>query len=120
MRVEQLTIQSVAGRDAGRRIVRLAGPLTLSTVVEFQDAIRAEQADVLILDVSQVSYMDSAGLGSLVNAHVSCVKSGRRLALVGAAGRVQSLLNTTRVFKVFVTFPSLAEAEAGLAEDASA
>ena len=120
MNGEQLTIQSVAGSHTSRRIVKLTGPLTLSTLVEFQDAIRAEQADALILDVSQVSYMDSAGLGSLVNAHVSCVKGGRRLALVGVTGRVQSLLKTTRVYQVFVTFPSLAEAEAGLAEDARA
>ena len=64
--------------------------------------------------------MDSAGLGSLVNVHVSCANGGRCLALVGATQQVRSLLKTTRMDSVFRTFPTLEEAEAVLAKPTEA
>lgn len=120
MRRELLSIQCLAGGLEGGRVLKLSGPLTLTTFLTFQDAWRAETCNLLVLDMTEVPFMDSAGLGSLVNVHVSCVNGGRCLALVGATRQVRSLLKTTRMESVFRTFVTLGEAEAVLAKPANA
>jgi anti-sigma B factor antagonist len=77
--------------------------------------VRAQQAPRLILDFSEVPYVDSAGVGSIVNAHVSRVHAAKRLALVGVADRVRTLLAATHVDRVLAIFRTLPEAEQALA-----
>jgi len=67
----------------------------------------------MIIDLTQVPYIDSAGIGSLMGAHVSRQREGRRLALVGINQRVQDALKITRTFEFFSVYPSVAEAESG-------
>ena len=87
--------------------------ITLATLFDFRDAVRAEKtARTLILDFSQVPYVDSAGVGSLVNAHVSCVNSGRRLVLVAVQDRIRTLMKATRVEEVLTIYPSLQQFQA--------
>jgi anti-anti-sigma factor len=64
----------------------------------------------MILDLSYVPYIDSAGLGSIVGAYVSLQKAGRWMALSGVNDRVSKLFEITRVQHLFLTFPSLGEA----------
>jgi anti-sigma B factor antagonist len=64
----------------------------------------------MILDLSQVPYIDSTGLGSIVGAYVSLQKSGRWLALTGVNRRVSRLFEITRVQHLFLTFPRLTDA----------
>jgi anti-anti-sigma factor len=107
---DKLIITPVESTPKGERVLKLSGPLTLTTLFDFQDAVRAEQAPRLIFDFSEVPYVDSAGVGVLVNAHVSRVNAGKRLALVAVAERVQTLLAATHVDQVLAIFPSLPEA----------
>ena len=113
---EKLTIQEVKVRREGEQVLKLVGPLLLTTLFELRDTLRATTAPLLILDLTEVPYMDSAGLGVLVNAHVSCVNRGRRLALAGPADRVRTLLAVTHVDRVLAVFPSLQEAEEAAAK----
>jgi anti-sigma B factor antagonist len=92
---EKLIIQEIKGVREGEQVLKLTGPLLISTLFGLRDAVHAATAPLLILDLTGVPYMDSAGLGVLVNAHVSCVNRGRRLALVGLADRVRTLLAVT-------------------------
>jgi anti-sigma B factor antagonist len=110
---ENLTITD--GQDAreGERILRLNGPITLTTLFDFRNTIRAEKnAKTVILDFSQVPYVDSAGVGAIVNAHVSCLNSGRRLLLVAVQDRIKALMKVTRVEEVLSIFPTLQDARA--------
>ena len=66
----------------------------------------------VILYFSQVPYVDSAGVGAIVNAHVSCLNSGRRLVLVAVQDRIRTLMKVTRVDEVLTTYPTLQEAQA--------
>ena len=69
---EKLTITNTQGAHEGERILQLNGPLTITTLFGFRDVLRAERtAKMVILDFSQVPYVDSAGVGAIVNAHVS-------------------------------------------------
>ena len=91
-------------------ILHLRGPLTMENLASFQSALRRGNPPILFLDLSEVPYMDSAGLGSLVSAHVSVQKSGRRVVLTGVNERIGKLFEITRVESLFLTFPSLPEA----------
>ena len=107
---EKLSIQEIKGVPEGEQVLKLTGPLTITTLFGFRDAVQATTAPLLILDLTDTPYIDSAGLGVLVNAYVSCVSRGRGLALVGVADRVQSLFTSTNVDKVLALFPTLQEA----------
>ena len=95
-------------------ILRLFGPLTLSTMFGFQDEFRAAKPQVMILDLSETPYMDSAGLGLIMNYYVSAMDHGRKLRLAGVNERLKALLEMTKVQGVLTSFPSVAEAEASL------
>ena len=105
--------KSADGSDA-LSVMQLSGPVSLSTLFEFQNAVREDSAKTLIIDMTEVPYIDSAGIGSLVNAHVSRVNSGRKLLLAGAADRIEKILTVTGVFKVFSTFPTVDAAKESL------
>ena len=95
-------------------VLTLRGGLTLSHIFELQNGLHAADADLLILDCSGLEYIDSAGLGVVVNSYVSQSNKGRKIALVGASERVWALFTSTRVDQFFPRFPSVEAAEASL------
>src|ERR1700722_15111638 len=99
------------GSLEGERILKLAGPFTLSTVFDFQDAIRTNRAPMVIVDLSDVPYMDSAALGSLMGLHVWCQQHGRHYSLIGGRERLGRVFRVSGVNSILVTHNSLAEAE---------
>ncbi len=111
---DQLRIESESGARHGRRIIRMAGRVSLETVPEFLKVLRAEQSSVVILDFSQVASIDSAGVGSLIQVHVAYQKNGQLLALAAVSTRVEAVLEVAHVKKVFRTFPSTDAAEEAL------
>ena len=100
----------VAARPGGGRIVSLRGPVTLETLFELQNVLREEHSD-LIIDLSEVPYMDSAGLGAILTAYASCQRHQNKFALANVSQRVLVLLQLTRVDTVLPIFDSVAEAE---------
>ena len=108
---EPLTIQDVDD-PKGHRILHLKGPILISNLFEFQAKIRGNTARALILDMTEVPYVDSAGIGALVGAYVNHQKDGRSLALVGVNERVRNALKVTHVESFFRFFDSVASAAA--------
>lgn len=107
-----LTLESLSGQTPGTRILQLTGPLTLSSLFAFQDAIRTDPPACLILDLSGVPYMDSAGMGAIINGFVSCQRNGRKLIVAGVNDRVMELFRMTKVDGVLTLTATVAEAEA--------
>ncbi len=99
------------GPRAAQRILRLKGPLSLHTVFEFQNAVRAESSPDVIIDFRDVPYIDSAGLGSLVGAHISAQKARRKLSFAGMNTQVITLLEMTRIRPMFDIYATLEEAQ---------
>lgn len=67
----------------------------------------------IIIDLHEVGFVDSAGLGQLVGALKMCFHHGGNLVLVGANEAVTDLLHLTKldtVFKVFDTVEDAVEA----------
>ena len=81
-------------------VARFTGPLTLGTSLHAVDAqlqkmIRDGAARV-VLDLTEVPYMDSAGLGVLVQASGIAKQQGGDLRLCGVSQRVAELITMTR------------------------
>jgi len=111
---DDLEIDRIEGFPA-QEVLSLRGPLTGSNAPTFQNAMRREEpAHTVILDLSDVPYIDSAGLGLLVSAHVSRQKAGRRMVLSGINPRVRKLFEITRMGDLFLIFSSTQEAVAAL------
>jgi len=119
MRDEPLTYSFTPGRSEGTMILSLIGPLTLLTMFGFQNDFRSATPHVLILDLSETPYMDSAGLGLIMNYHVAAQDQGRKLLLAGVNERVKALFEMTRVQNVLSTFPTVEAAEASVESKAS-
>ena len=98
---EPLRIEDIPGTREGERVLRLNGPITLFNFFEFQSMVRADTSRHLVLDLNQVPYIDSAGIGALVGAYVNHQKEGRSMALVGVCKRVRDALHVTRVEQFF-------------------
>jgi len=108
---QPLHIEDLPGSREGIRILRLAGPLTLSNLFGFQSKLRADNSRALILDFTDVPLADSAGIGALVGAYVTRQKDGRSLGLVGVNQRIHHTLEVTRVENFFHFYGTVAEAE---------
>jgi anti-sigma B factor antagonist len=108
------TYESNPGQREGTVIVRLLGPLTLNTLFEFQTEFRAMRPPVLILDLSASPYMDSAGLGLVVNKYVSAEGSQCKFLIAGINARIEALMELTKVTRVLSLFPTVEAAEASL------
>src|SRR5271169_4086042 len=108
MQEKPLEIERVDDSGGASVILRLHGPLLLGNFFSFQSMVRSEQSKLLIVDVADVPYIDSAGIGCLVGAHVSRENSGRKLVVVGASERLINMLKATKVDQLF-TFASTVE-----------
>lgn len=109
-----LAVVCLDGGHEGQRLIRLRGSLTLTTHIQFRNAIHEESGATLLVDLTEVPYVDSAGLGSLVGALVTLQRANRRLALVGPNQRVRALIQMSNLLEVFPTFATVEEAQAGL------
>ena len=57
----------------------------------------------IILDLSDLSYMDSMGLGTLMRLYVSARTSGCSVELIYIGKRIRELLELTNIWSVFAT-----------------
>ena len=85
-------------------ILELTDSLTVDTEVELRDAVR-RQLDAgrshLVIDLARVPYVDSCGLGTIVQAYVSAHRMGGSVRLMHVSQRVHQLLTVTRLLSVF-------------------
>jgi len=100
MRDEPLTITDLSTAE-DTRVLKLTGPLTISNLFEFQNLVRANTSPKLIIDFTNVPYVDSAGVGALVGAYVRHQKEGHSITLAGVNDRVRGTLKVTQVDKFF-------------------
>jgi len=89
-------------------ILDVSGNVTLNDGAEqVRDKVRSvlqQGRKFLLVNLSKVSYMDSAGLGELVQAYSTVAKQGGKLKLVSPTKRLQDLLVITKLATVFDSF----------------
>lgn len=98
---------------AGARVVTAVGEVDVSTAPELRQCLR-DQPDgaIVVVDLSDVTFLDSTGLGVLVAAlkRVRDGVDGGELHLVVNRPQVTKVLEVTGLSTVFSIFPTLAEA----------
>ncbi len=104
---------SQPGSRADIRVTKITGPLTIQHVFAFQDELRKDPKPFNVIDMEGVAYLDSAGMGAIINFYVSAEKAGRKLVVTGVSERVMSLFTLTHVDRLITFRPSIADAEAG-------
>ncbi len=84
----------------GRVTVALTGELDLSSVGKVEEALRRAEADppaLLVLDLSELNFLDSTGLRCVVTADERAREQGRRLVIVRGPDAVQRVFSITRL-----------------------
>ena len=101
----------IAEREVGAvTVLDLSGKITLGE----GDAMLRDKLNSLLhqgkknvlLNLAQVSYVDSAGLGALVRAYTTVAREGGSLKLANVTKKLQDLLSITKLLTVFETFDS--------------
>ncbi len=90
-------------------IVEISGRLLMVDVEEARNSLKAiiqEGSGTLVLDLSQLSFIDSSGCGVLISALKSIRVREGRIALCALTRNVRALLELTRVIELFSVFAS--------------
>ena len=86
-------------------VVDVAGRITLGEgSTALRDALRdmvAKNHKKILLNLGEVTYIDSSGIGELVSGFTSVTNSGGQLKLLGLTKRVKDLLQITKLYTVF-------------------
>ena len=69
----------------------------------------------IVLNLKDVTYIDSAGLGELVGAYTTVTNGGGKICLLNTQAKVKDLLQITKLYTVFQSFDSESEALASFA-----
>jgi anti-sigma B factor antagonist len=101
MEIKERVVGGVSVLDLSGRIVLGEGD------VQVKDRIKDLLADGqrrILLNLGDVSYVDSAGLGALISSYTTVRREGGQLKLVNLTKRIQDLLAITKLITVFDTF----------------
>jgi len=106
----RLEWEKLRAKDGSHLVTSLNGRLSLETVHNFIQSMRPEPATHLILDMSGVSYLDSAGVGALVQLFVHRRSAGKRFALAGLTRQGSAVMQVAGLTKLLPMHASVEEA----------
>jgi anti-sigma B factor antagonist len=101
MNISQRLIGNVAVIDLSGRVVLGEGIETLRDKI---NSLLHQSHRNLVLNLSGVDYLDSAGLGEIVSSYATVRRHGGSIKLVGLTSRIRDLLSITKLLTVFDTF----------------
>ena len=106
---------TIASRELDRvSVLSLNGRITLGEgSVQIRDAIRdliGKGSKSILLDLGEVNYIDSSGLGELVSAYTTAKNQGAALKLLKLTRKVHDLLQLTKLYTVFDIYDDEASA----------
>jgi anti-sigma B factor antagonist len=83
--------------------LRFSGKITSNTSGSLRTAVKDHIPDTktLVLDLTNVTYVDSSGVGALVGAYVSTKSAGCKLRLINLSQRLKELFSITRLAPLF-------------------
>lgn len=104
------------GKEGKVRVVRLAGQLDFFTADELRRQLRDFRAAgdlFLLVDLSEVAYVDSSGLGLLIEMQHCFTSAAGRMKLSGVNPEIRRVLDKTDLFRFFEVHETEAAALAG-------
>jgi anti-sigma B factor antagonist len=115
-----MSIKITTRETAAATILDLSGRLTLGEALgEFRDSIRealAGDRKNILLNLAEVSYIDSSGLGQLIGSYATITDRGGQLKLLNLQKRVTDLMQITKLLVIFETYDDEATALASFAK----
>jgi anti-sigma B factor antagonist len=98
----------------GVTVLDLGGRITLGEgSVQLRDAVRdliSKGQKKIVLNLGEISYMDSSGMGELVTAYTSVKNQGGELKLINLTKKIEDLMQITKLVTVFDIYDDEAKA----------
>lgn len=109
-----MSMMATVRKVEGVSIVDLSGRITIGEgTMVLKDAVRNllnKHERNILLNLGEVSYIDSSGIGELVSSFTTAGKHGGKLKLLNLTKKVHDLLSITKLLTVFEVFDDEAKA----------
>jgi anti-sigma B factor antagonist len=118
MAQDTLNIDVTSLEDGKAQLFVLHGSLDLATSPVLRAALMEaaeHEGHALVVDLSQLEFLDSTGLGALIGAHRRAAEKNGSVRLVVQEGQILRLLRITGLLEIFRVYPTV---EAALSDDA--
>ena len=103
MKIETRTIGDITLLDCSGKITLGEGTMAVRNTV--RDILK-NNGKKIILNLGDVNYIDSSGIGELVSTYTTVTNSGGQLKLLNLTKKIQELLAITKLLTVFQVFDS--------------
>ena len=116
MAQDTLSIDLTAADGGKTQLFALHGSLDIATSPGLRAALLEVAEDPghqIVVDLSQLEFLDSTGLGALIGAHKRAGEKGGSLRLVAQEGQILRLLRITGLLDVLAVYPTIDDALAG-------
>ena len=107
MQIEERIVNDVTVLDLKGKITLGEGDEALKDKI---NSLVHQNRKKILLNLEDVPYIDSAGLGEIVRTYTTVSRQGGQLKLVNLTKRITDLLSITKLLTVFETFESEPEA----------
>jgi anti-anti-sigma factor len=107
-----IEIEQLPSSDANLAMYRTKGKLSLETVSEFGQKMRGEGSQNMVLDLSGITFLDSAGVGALVSLFVNRRNQKKTLALAGLSPQATAVVTVAGLQNLLPIFKTVEEAAA--------
>ena len=100
----------------GATIIALSGDIDMYTSLELRELLLrliSQKAPVILVDLTDVTYIDSSGIATFVEGLKGMMSYSGRLKFFGVPRRVQEIFNFSKLDKVFDIYGSLSDALKG-------
>jgi anti-sigma B factor antagonist len=101
MKIEKRTVGDVIILDISGKITLGEGTMTVRNTV--RDLLNNKEKKI-ILNLADVNYIDSSGIGELVSTYTTVTNGGGQLKLLNLTKKIQELLAITKLLTVFHVF----------------
>lgn len=109
-----MTLHAATVHSCDHESITVSGELDIATVpylrTVIDPAVRRGPVPSVILDISDLTFMDSTGLGLILACHQAAEERGGRLVIVNPARQVHRLLAATKVDAHIPVFWSIDDA----------
>jgi len=110
MKIETRTVGDIQVLDVSGKITLGEGTMAVRNTV--RDLLKVGNKKI-ILNLADVNYVDSSGIGELVSAYTMVSNQGGKLILLNLNQKIRELLRITRLLNVFQVYDDEKEALAG-------
>jgi len=107
-----LDVEKTAVSTDDVTVYQVKGKLSLETVAGFIPKLRQETAKHVILDMSGVNFLDSAGVGALVSLFVNRRNQGKTFALAALTPQAMAVVTVAGLQKLLPVAKTVEEAAA--------